>query len=110
MAKNFVQPGDTITIPAPSAVISGDLVISGAIVGVALADAASGKPVSVKTTGVFDLPKVSAQGWAAIGTLIYWDATDKVATTTATSNTKIGVNVAVAANPSGTGRVRLSGF
>ncbi len=110
MAKNFVQPGDTISIPAPTAVISGDLVISGSIIGVALADAASGKPVQVKTTGVFDLPKVSAQGWAAVGTAIYWDTADKVATTTAAGNTKIGVNVATAENPSGIGRVRLSGF
>ncbi|MFD2030608.1 capsid cement protein [Ancylobacter dichloromethanicus] len=40
---------------------------------------------------------------------MYFDATNKVATTTASGNSLIGVAMAAAANPSATGRVRLNG-
>lgn len=107
--KNFVQRGDTITIPAPAAVASGFPVIAGAIVGIASGDAASGAPVDVATVGVFDLPKVSANTFA-LGAAVYWDATAELATSTATSNTKLGVAVAAAAASTATVTVRLSGF
>ena len=47
MAKNYVQKGDTLTIPAPAAVLSGGVVIAGDIKGIAQGDAESGKPVSL---------------------------------------------------------------
>ena len=31
MATNYVQPGDTLTIPAPADVLSGGVVIAGSI-------------------------------------------------------------------------------
>jgi predicted RecA/RadA family phage recombinase len=104
--RNYVQPGDVITVPAPAAVASGDGVLVGALFGIAGTDAASGAPVEIKTNGVFDLPKTSAQAWT-VGAAIYWTGT--VATTVDTDNTLIGKAVDVAANPSGTGRVRLNG-
>ena len=53
--------------------------------------------------------KVSAQAWATVGLDIYWDDTAKKFTTVSTNNTLIGKNVATAANPSATGRLRLNG-
>jgi len=47
----------------------------------------------------------SVDRWCA---LIYWDNTNKQCTTTSTSNTKIGVATAAAANPSSVGNVRLN--
>lgn len=108
MAKNYIQPGDTVTVTAPAAVASGAGVLIGTLFGVAITDAASGAAVPIKTTGVFDLAKTSAQAWT-VGAAIYWDNTNKVCTTTATDNTLIGKAVEAAANPSGTGRVRLNG-
>ena len=64
MAKNFIQAGDTVTIPAPAAVTSGGVVIAGAIIGVSQGDAASGASVDGKTSGVWELPKVGADGSA----------------------------------------------
>jgi predicted RecA/RadA family phage recombinase len=55
------------------------------------------------------LAKISAQGWT-VGAPIHWDDTAKLFTTTSTSNTLAGVAVAVAANPTATGRVRLNGY
>lgn len=107
--KNYIQKGDTLTIPAPAAVVSGFPVIAGAIVGIASGDAASGAPVDVATVGVFELPKVAANTFA-IGAAVYWDATASLATSTSTSNTKLGVAIAAAAASTATVNVRLSGF
>ena len=105
--KNFVQPGEAITVPAPAAVKSGDLVIVGSLFGVAETDADSGADVALNTSGVFTLGKVSAQAWT-VGARIYWDGTAGNATTTASGNTLIGHAISAAANPSATGNVRLS--
>ncbi|AXQ95684.1 DUF2190 family protein [Cereibacter azotoformans] len=107
--KNFVQPGDTLTIPAPASVLSGQPVIAGEIVGIASGDAASGAAVDVATSGVFELPKVAADA-VTLGAPIYWDAEAELATTTETDNIKLGVAVAAAAASTATVRVRLSGF
>jgi predicted RecA/RadA family phage recombinase len=107
--KNFIQRGGTITVPAPYDVSSGDGVLIGDIFGVAQFDAKSGDDVEIATTGVFELAKTSAQAWASVGTALYWDASDKVVTSTASTNKLIGVNLVAAANPSDTGTVRLNG-
>ena len=108
MAKNFVQPGNTITVPAPSNITSGAGVLIGSIFGVAAGGALSGEPLDLNLVGVHELPKVSAQA-ITVGAKVYWDDTAKLVTTTATSNTLIGVAVAAAANPSATVAVRLNG-
>lgn len=110
MAKNFIQRGETITVTAPYDVSSGDGVMVGDIFGIAQFDAKSGEEVEIATTGVFELAKISAQAWASVGTAIYWDAGNKVVTSTAGTNKLIGVNLAAAANPSDAGTVRLNGI
>lgn len=106
--KNFIQPGDFITVPAPADVASGQMVAVGSILGVAEADAATGANVTLARKGVFSLPKTAAQAWT-VGDKLYWNATNAVATTTATGNTLIGAAVEAAANPSDTGVVLLDG-
>ena len=108
--KNYVQPGNTLTLTAPYAVSSGDGLLVGAIFGVAAGTAALGEPVEAALTGVYDLKKVASQAWAA-GDKVYWDNTAKEATKTTTSNTLIGVAVVAVAGGAGDtiGRVRLNG-
>ena len=108
--KNFVQPGNTITLTAPYAVSSGDGLLVGSIFGVAAGTAALGETVEAALTGVYDLKKVASQAWAA-GDKVYWDNTAKEATKTTTSNTLIGVATEVVAGGAGdvVGRVRLNG-
>lgn len=110
MAKNFIQSGDTLTVPAPAAVASGGVVIAGAIIGIAQGDADSGAPVDVACGGVWQLPKVAADAMAGVGVVVYWNSTSKLATVTASGNTKLGVAVEAAAAGTGTVKVRLSGF
>ncbi|MCF1711036.1 DUF2190 family protein [Tabrizicola sp. J26] len=108
--KNYVQPGNTITLTAPYAVTSGDGLLVGSIFGVAAGTAAIGEAVEAALTGVYDLKKVASQAWAA-GDKVYWDNTAKEATRTTTSNTLIGVAVVAVAGGAGDtiGRVRLNG-
>ena len=108
--KNYVQPGNTITLTAPYAVASGDGLLVGSIFGVAAGSAILGDPVETAVEGVYDLKKVASQAWAA-GDKIYWDNTAKNTTKTLTSNTLIGVATeAVAGGATDLiGRVRLNG-
>ena len=105
--QNYVADGDVISVTAPATVSSGDGVTVGQIFGVVVADASSGATVQLKTKGVFDLAKTSAQAWS-VGDGIYWDEGNSVATNV-DSGILIGVAIAAAANPSATGRVRLNG-
>ena len=107
--KNFVQPGNTITLTAPYAVASGDGLLVGAVFGIAAGTAASGEPVEAALVGVYDLKKTASQAWA-VGDKVYWDNTAKEATKTTTSNTLIGAAVAAVAGGAGytIGRVRLN--
>jgi predicted RecA/RadA family phage recombinase len=106
--RNSIQTGDVVTIPAPAAVSSGDGVLVGTLFGIAATDAESGADVAIKTTGVFTLPKTSAQAWT-VGAAIYWDGSVATTSDGSGANTLIGKALAVAANPSPTGLVRLDG-
>lgn len=106
--KNFVQPGANITLPAPYDRKSGEGALIGALFGVASTDVDSGAEASFVTVGVFDLTKAASQAWT-VGAKVYWDNAAKACTTTATSNTLIGVAVAATGGSAGEtiGRVRL---
>lgn len=109
MATNYIQPGDVLTVPAPSGgVVAGQGYRIGVMFGVATTTAAATVPVAMALSGVFRLPKTSAQAWT-VGQAIYWDddaVGGAVATTATTSgNLLIGFAAAVADNPSATGLV-----
>lgn len=106
--KNYVQPGEHLTLTMPAAVASSQGVLIGTIFGVAQGAAAENEQVVLVRRGVFDLPKTAAQAWAP-GAKVYWSTADGVATTTASGNTLIGAAVEAAANPSPVGRVLLDG-
>ena len=101
--KTYVQPGNTITLPAPYAVAAGDGLLVGSIFGIAAGAAAA-------RVGVYELKKLGSQAWA-VGERIYWDNTARQTTKVTTSNTLIGVATEVVAGGAGdvVGRVRLNG-
>jgi phage terminase large subunit GpA-like protein len=102
--------GGKRTLAAPAAVTSGAGLLVGAIFGIAAHDAASGDPLEIVTTGVFDLNKIGSQAWG-VGDKVYWDNTNKRVTKIATDNTLIGVALGMVGSGADetTGRVRLNG-
>jgi predicted RecA/RadA family phage recombinase len=74
MAGNYLQPGNVIEhTNAGSALVAGQVVRIGALLGVCLVDIANGATGTVQLTGVFTVPKVSG---AVIlkGERLTWDA------------------------------------
>ncbi|MFN7918918.1 MAG: capsid cement protein [Bryobacteraceae bacterium] len=98
--KNFVQPGNTLTVTAAATITSGQLVVVGAIIGVAAASAAIGDDVELDTIGVFTLPKVTADVVSA-GDKLYWDSAQSKLTKTAGTGSKPLVGVAAKAAGNG---------
>lgn len=104
--KNYIESGDTLTIPAPEAVTSGGVVVAGQLIGVAVSTASPGADVAVQTRGVFDLPKEAALA-ITLGAAVYWDETPGAVTTTATDNTPLGYATAAAGASAATVRVKI---
>ena len=98
--NNYVQQGKTITVLAPYAVTGGGGVQvngTGVLFGIAVNSQNLGDNMEIVTEGVFDLVKDTST--FVNGDYVYWDNTAKLCTSTATSNTKIGV--AALTTPSG---------
>ncbi len=109
MAANFLQQGDIVTVAAPSGgVSSGDLVIVGAIAGIALTDADATKDVNLQTRGVFTLPKL---GTAVIsqGAAVSWDIDPGQVVLPASGHYPLGTAIEAAGNGATTVGVRLDG-
>jgi predicted RecA/RadA family phage recombinase len=108
MAKNFRQPGETVTLTAPTGgVLSGDGFVVGNVFAVAAYDAVGGAEVEGTTVGVWTLPK--ATGVINEGARVWWDNSAKaVKAASATGLYPIGVAVAAAADA--TVDVRLDGI
>ena len=105
--KNYIQPGDMLTVTAPSNLASGAGVLIGSIFGVAANAALSGASMEMAVKGVFDLVKVGTQAWT-VGQLVYWTGT--ACTNVASTNKLIGVAVLATGAGAGEtiGRVRLN--
>lgn len=87
--KNFVQEGDIVSVPAPYTLASGDGALVGSLFGVAAHAAANGASVELQIEGVVRLSTL-ATDTGTYGTKMYWDNTNRRATTTATNNALIG--------------------
>lgn len=76
MTRKYVQDGHVLDHTAASAISSGDVVAMGNLVGVALADIASGATGSVQIDGVFTLAKTAGTAWNQ-GDSLTWDVSAK---------------------------------
>lgn len=106
--KNFVQEGNTLTLPAPYNVAAGEGAQVGSIFGVAQNTALSGADCEFARNGVFTLKKTSAQAWTQ-GVKLYWDNAAREVTSVVSTNLLIGAAAAAAVNPSATGLVLVDG-
>lgn len=70
--KNYLHPGETLTLTPADDVASGGVLVFGGLVAVAVNATAADQPGEFKTTGVFALTKKAGEAIAA-GDLVYWD-------------------------------------
>jgi predicted RecA/RadA family phage recombinase len=105
---NYLRKGDTVDVTLTFAVVGHQPYLFGAgLFGYPMVDGAIGDVVSVKRGGVYgNAPKDPAAAWNAYD-LIYWDNTNKVFTTTATNNVRVGIADAAAAQADTIGAVNL---
>ncbi len=108
MAKNYVQEGKIIEYTAGATIASGDLVVIGVRVGVALVSMVSGDVGSVAMSGVFEVPK-EAPLVISQGDLLYCDATSGELDKTSSAQTLAGYAWADAASADTTVKVKLNG-
>lgn len=106
--KTLVSDGKTITVTAPYQVNSGVGCLVGSLFGVTQDAAANAATVVLALTGIYTLAKATGAAWT-VGALVYWDNTNKVCTTTASTNKLIGVAASAQASGDTTGQVRLNG-
>ena len=117
MATNRVQPGKTLTWTngTGAAVVSGQVVLFGTAVAVALQNIANGEDGDVAVEEVYTIPK--ATGVLAQGVRVYWDADGNpvsgvagsgAATATAAGNTLAGFVTEAAASGDATVNVKLN--
>jgi predicted RecA/RadA family phage recombinase len=103
----FVQEGAAIDYTPGADVTAGDVIVQGDLIAVARFDIKSGVLGALAVTGVFDFAKATNVAYT-VGTILYWDDTNNIVTTTATGNKQIGKVVRAAATTDPTVRVRLS--
>lgn len=114
--QNWKQKGDVIPMTAPYDTLSGKGALVGGIFGLAADDVLSAAIGQYVVTGVVDIAKSTTT--YADGDAVYWDNTNKVATSTAQSNWLIGSAALIqtdgtsalgGASGDATVRVRLNG-
>lgn len=107
--KNYISSGEIVSVAAPYARESGEAALVGSLFGVSITKVALGETMQMQTKGIVKHTKVTADV-VAVGDKIYWDNTNKILTTTATSNKWVGVAVAAAGNTATEVELRLNGF
>ena len=72
--KNFIQPGDNLTVTAPvTGIASGTAILIGNLFGVAAVSAPPGGSFEISVEGDFDLPKAANVAFA-LGDKACWDS------------------------------------
>jgi predicted RecA/RadA family phage recombinase len=103
--RNFVQPGEVLTLTAPTGgVVSGGLYIIGGLAVVAAGDADAGDEFEGQRVGVFRLPKTAGTAWIE-GQAVHWSGS--AAGVDETTGQQIGVAVTAAASGDTEGLVLL---
>lgn len=96
MAKAvFYQKGEAIDYRPSAAVAAGSVVVQGGLVGITRLDIPANTLGSIAVCGVFKVDKKASES-ISVGDVVYWDAANEVATSTA-DDVILGLAVADAA-------------
>jgi predicted RecA/RadA family phage recombinase len=104
----YVQDDETIDYTPSADVAAGAVVVQGDLIGVAKRPITANTLGALAVEGTYDFPKATTTGSGiAVGTSVYWDAANSVATATASTNKLLGKVTMAAADADTTVRVRL---
>jgi predicted RecA/RadA family phage recombinase len=106
--QNYVQDGESLTLTAPRALLSGEGFLVGDVFAVASGAAGSGATVVGNRRGVFNLTTLSTDT-ATVGVKAYWDNTNFRITTTASTHKIVGVFAATKSSGPAVGTILLDG-
>lgn len=110
MARNFVQNGSVLSLPATYDCVAGQgCLIGDYTFGVALLDVLTAAVGEFKIDGVWELEKNPNQDFYLPGTRIYWDDQNRRLDSVNTGHVLIGTLVVAAGLNTTTAIVRLSG-
>ncbi len=105
----FIQEGSAIDYTPGADVAAGEVVVQGDLIGITRLAIKANTLGALAVVGVFEVPKATGGGTAlAIGVIVYWDATNQRATTTASGNKQLGKVAKAAADADAKVRVRLT--
>jgi len=90
-------PGNVVDYTPSSDVPAGEVVVQGDLLGIALSPLQADRPGALLVWGLVEAPKAS--GNISAGTVLYWDATNKRVTTTATGNKRAGLAAESSSGP-----------
>lgn len=112
MATTLVADGDVLSYVAGATIASGDVVVTGDTVGIALVAGVSGETIAVSIKGVFTVAKTTGTAWVQ-GDAIDWDASasefHKGVTPASGDVVSAGIAYTAAASAAATGQVLLLG-
>ena len=91
----YRQTGDIIDYTPSGNVSAGDIVVAVNLIGQVVADVLADQKGALRIEGVINVPKLSTDV-VAIGTVVYWDAGNSRATTTASTHKLLGKAVEAA--------------
>lgn len=108
LEASFVAPGVTTNYSPDADVDAGEVVVQNQLVGIAERAISASVQGALTHRGIFSMPKSGTSGESlAVGVKVYWDAVNRVVTSTAGQNVYVG-KVAVAADEDDTSvKVRL---
>lgn len=97
--KNFLYSGEVVPVTgSTSGTASGDVVVTGSLVGIAISSAGPSETVAISTEGVFAIPKAAATTFAQ-GAKVGYNTSTKLAVPGGTSGSYlIGLAQAAAGN------------
>jgi len=105
--KTMLSSGERVNVTTPSGGLTSGLgALIGAMFGIAMNTTLQGETNVLVRVGEFNQPKATGEAWTQ-GQLLYWDNTNKRATTTASGNTKFAVASAAQIAGATTGDVIL---
>jgi predicted RecA/RadA family phage recombinase len=108
MSRTFTQPGDVLTLTAPTGgVVAGTAIKIGSLVVVPRETAAQTLPFACDVAGVHTLAKATGTAWTEGATLYFDTANNNFVTAQSATASRAGHAVAAAASGDATGSVRL---